>query len=103
MGNLIISSDLTEPPSEVICFRDITLAASDYFDDILVECNGIEKDFVWNWLKKYGAMDFVSDFVIPYQEIGYSIRLNPSPDTNILIEERLWQSNVEAVIRQIIR
>ncbi len=103
MGNLIISSDLCQPPSEIICFRDLTLAASDKFDAILVECNGIEKDYVWQWLRRYGAMDFVDDLIIPYTVYGYSVRLDPAIYTNVLVESRLWQYNIHAIIKQVTR
>lgn len=102
MGYLVISSALCEPPSEVLCFRDVTLYGSDFFDEILVECCGVEKDLILHWLRRFGAMDFVSDLILPGEETGYSVRLAPS-DANIQIEDRLWQHNVGAVIKQITR
>jgi len=73
--NLIIDAGLTEPPSEVAVFRDVTLY-SDIFlhHDILLECVADMKDMYWYWLKREGAFDFVQDFIERGDEHGITIR-----------------------------
>lgn len=74
--NLIISSHLSEPPSEVSCFRDVTLYGRIFiFEDILVECPRGTRSLYWNWLKRHGAHDFVSALIKEGEkERGFSLR-----------------------------
>ena len=59
--NLIIESSLTEPPSSISCFRDVTLYGKTFvFEDILVVCKKGTRSIYWKWLKKHGAHDFIS-------------------------------------------
>ena len=61
---LIIESSLSEPPSEIACFRDVTLFAKTYiFEDILLECREGTRSMYWHWLKRYGAHDYISQLV----------------------------------------
>ena len=61
MKNLIIEAALSAPPSEVSCFRDITLYSKTYiFEDVLLVCEEGTRSFYWEWLKRHGAHDFVS-------------------------------------------
>ena len=73
---LIIESCLTEPPSEVSCFRDVTLFAKTYiFEDILVECKEGTRSMYWKWLKSYGAHDYVSQLIKDTEkERGFSVK-----------------------------
>ena len=62
---LIIESCLSEPPSEILCFRDVTLFSKLFiFDDILLECKPGTRAIYWNWLKSHGAHDFISQLVL---------------------------------------
>ncbi len=73
--NLIIDADLTNPPSEISVFRDITLYSKVYLDlDVLLECESSDKDIYYYWLKNRGAFDYVDDFVGAEQEKGLTIR-----------------------------
>lgn len=73
--NLIIDAGLTEPPSEVAVFRDVTLYSTVFLDyDILLECVNEMKDMYWYWLKRVGAFDFVEDFIERGMESGVTIR-----------------------------
>ncbi len=75
--NLIISSELSsDPPSEGLYFRFITMVAKeDLGCDVLIESNKENIDFYYNFLKKKGWFDFVDDFVLPeWREEG--IRLD---------------------------
>ena len=72
---LIIESCLTEPPSEIACFRDVTLYGKIIFDDILLECKPGTRALYWNWLKSHGAHDFISQLILDSEEQGgYTIK-----------------------------
>tara|TARA_Y100000361_G_scaffold9552_2_gene7688 strand:- start:549 stop:863 length:315 start_codon:yes stop_codon:yes gene_type:complete len=73
---LIIESCLSEPPSEIACFRDVTLFGKLFiFEDILVECKPGTRAIYWNWLKSYGAHDFISQLVLESEkQTGYTIK-----------------------------
>ena len=73
--NLIIQAELCEPPSEISCFRDVTLYGKTFiFDDVLVECQSGTRSIYWNWLKKHGAHDFISQLIREEErETGFKI------------------------------
>jgi hypothetical protein len=59
--NLIIESALTEPPSSIACFRDVSLYGKTFvFEDVLVVCKKGTRSIFWRWLKQHGAHDFIS-------------------------------------------
>lgn len=95
--NLIIESCLSEPPSEIYCFRDITLYASTYvFDDVLLECPSGTRTMYWEWLKSYGAHDFISYLIRNTdQEEGYTIKT--ANDANITVD-RIDVGNLNDII-----
>lgn len=75
--NLIIASQLSsDPPSEGLYFRFITMTArEDLGCPVLIEAEKEKIDFYYNFLKKKGWFDFVDDFVQPeWREEG--IRLD---------------------------
>jgi len=78
--NLIIVSELsTDPPSEGLYFRFLTMVAQkDLKYDILLEADKEAIDFYYKFLKKRGWFDFVDDFVTP-QEKEEGVRI----DTNL--------------------
>ena len=62
--NLIIESPLSAPPSDVTCFRDVTLYSKTFiFEDILLRCDYGTRSFYWKWLKRNGAHDFISQLI----------------------------------------
>jgi hypothetical protein len=70
-----ISASLTEPPSSVTCFRDVTLYSHCFLgNENLLECSPDLKDIYWRWLKRHGAWDFVDDIIERNQEHSISIR-----------------------------
>ena len=73
---LIIESCLTEPPSEIACFRDVTLYAKTFiFEDILLECKEGTRSIYWKWLKQYGAHDYISQLIKDTEkEHGFTIK-----------------------------
>lgn len=95
--NLIIESCLSEPPSEISCFRDITLYAHTYvFDDVLLECPSGTRTMYWEWLKAYGAHDFISYLIRNTdQEQGYTIKT--ANDANITVD-RIDVGNLNDII-----
>ena len=70
-----ISSYLCEPPSKVTCFRDVTLYSSCLLGNSnILECEEEYKDLYWEWLKRYGAWDFIEEIVSPNYPADISIR-----------------------------
>ncbi len=94
--NLIIDSSLSEPPSEISCFRDVTLFGKVFiFEDVLLECPKGTRSMYWNWLKKHGAHDFISQLVKQGEvESGFCLR----PKGGNLRVERITASNLSWVI-----
>lgn len=84
---LLIESCLSEPPSEISCFRDVTLYAKTYIvNDVLVVCPPGTRAIYWNWLKSHGAHDFISDLIrTDEKEYGYSI--GPARGNNLIIDK----------------
>ena len=82
--NLIIDAGLTEPPSEVPVFRDVTLYSTMFLEMmVLLQCESSMKDLYWYWLKKRGAFDFVQDIIEEGVEPGIKIG---SQKANIVIK-----------------
>ena len=69
--NLIISSNLSsDPPSEGLFFRYITMEAKKALGyNVLIEVEKEAEDFYYNFLKEKGWFDFVEDFVQPEWDI----------------------------------
>jgi hypothetical protein len=96
---LIIDATLTEPPSEVSAFRDITLYSSIFLNyDVLIECERQTQDLYWYWLKNRGAFDFIEDFVEKNQEHGITMR---SKQANIVVKF-LRNEDLNQVIKKLI-
>ena len=85
---IVIDAALTEPPSSVTCFRDLTLYAKCLIErNVIVECEKEMQDIYWRWLKRYGAFDFVEDLVPPFSLSGFSVRSAGGNITIPLIDE----------------
>ena len=65
--NLVISSKLsTDPPSEGLMFRYITMEAKQNLEyTVVIEAEKKAEDYYYNFLKEKGWFDFVEDFVQP--------------------------------------
>jgi hypothetical protein len=62
----ILKSHLTESPHWFICFRELTLVLAcraPAGSEVLVETSRDIRDFVWQWLRRQGGMDYVRDLV----------------------------------------
>jgi hypothetical protein len=94
--NLIIESSLCAPPSEVSCFRDVTLYGKIFiFEDILVQCEDGTRSIYWRWLKKHGAHDFISQLLKEDErEHGFKI----SPKKGNVNVDRIVCSNLNFII-----
>ena len=94
--NLIIDSCLSEPPSEISCFRDVTLYGKSFiFEDILVQCPEGTRSMYWSWLKRHGAHDFISQLLREDErEAGVSVR---SFRGNLTVD-RITASNLSWII-----
>lgn len=94
---LIIDSALTEPPSEISCFRDVTLYGKTFvFEDVLLQCRKGTRTFYWNWLKAHGAHDFVS-YLLTDEEKEYGFKISETHG-NINID-RICVNNISFIIQ----
>ena len=95
---VIFEAYLCEPPSSVHCFRDVTLYLSIIKEkDLLVECKRRQVDLYYNWLKKYGAFDFIEDIIPIKAETGYRVG---SLDANLKID-RINEYNLPEIISKL--
>lgn len=96
---ILIDSALTEPPSSVTLFRDITLFANVFRGkDVLLESNNSMKDFYYDWLKSQGAFDFIEDIVPYYTEIGLSIRCKYSHSIGNIMVRSIGYHNFSRIL-----
>ena len=96
--NVIIEAYLSEPPSSIHCFRDVTLYANCIINKtVLIECEKYKKDMYYKWLKSFGAYDFVEDIISVDKEKGYKIGINKA---NIVVD-RINESNLNQIISQL--
>ena len=98
---LIIESCLTEPPSEVTCFRDVTLYAKTFvFEDILLECKEGTRSMYWKWLKRFGAHDYISQLIKDTEkEHGFTIKTQRGSFTT----DRIVCENLNDIITRFAR
>ena len=83
--DLIVDGTLTAPPSQVCCFRDITLYVKCFLHKrVFIECKKDEIDLYWHWLKNNNAYDFVDGIVKSDEVIGFKI--GPRRRSNLKIE-----------------
>jgi len=84
--NLIIDCSLSEPPSEISTFRDVTLFGKTYcFDDILLCCPKGTRSTYWDWLKTHGAHDYIT-YLIRHHEPESGILMHPE-EGDIVIDK----------------
>jgi len=100
MSNLIVDAVLTEPPSEVSAFRDVSMYASVFLDlSVLIQCHKKDADLYWYWLRNRGAFDFVDGIVEPNEESGILMSWLRG---NIAVKD-LKAETLNFVIHQLIR
>lgn len=82
--NLVIDGNLTYPPSEISCVRDVTLYSVVWSKfNVLIEICPTYKDHVWRHLKSRGAMDYVDDIISPGREHG--LKISDQPKSHIRV------------------
>jgi hypothetical protein len=100
ISNLIIDAKLTEPPSEVVVFRDVSLYANSFLNlSVLIQCNKSESDLYWYWLRSNGAFDFVEDIIEPNAESGILL----SQFRGNLVVQKLVAETLNFVIYQLVK
>ena len=98
--NIIIHAGLSEPPSSIACFRDVTLYSSCFAKaSVLVECRKSMTDIYYKWLKDHGAYDFIEEIIKPKQELGFRIGYEGS---NLAID-RITANNLNFIVSTIRR
>lgn len=77
---VIYDSMLTEPPSSIHCFRDVTLYSNIFLNtENLLECPKGTRSIYWKWIKQYGAHDFIEE-ILTYEENQSGIRVGKNRD-----------------------
>ena len=95
---VILEGCLSEPPSSVLCFRDVTLYASCFIKaDVLLECEKSMKDSYFYWLKSYGAYDFIDEIIELNEEMGYKI----GPKKASLKIDKITAHNLHIIVRSL--
>jgi len=96
---IIVDARLTEPPSWVHSFRDTSMYVSIFIKkEVLVECERSSKDIYYQWLKRYGALDFVEEIVSLDEEVvGFRIGLARA---NLIID-KLVPENLNMVLSRL--
>jgi hypothetical protein len=89
---VIYDSVLTEPPSSVHCFRDVTLYSNVFLNaSNLLQCPKGTRSMYWKWIKKYGAHDFIEELITEKEkEDGVYIGNNKDVNCNILNESNYF-------------
>lgn len=99
--NLVIDGNLTYPPSEISCVRDITLYSTIWGDfSVLVEIEREYRDQLYKHLKTYGAYDYIEDIISIDREPGF--RIGDRPGSNLFID-RIGADNLSLIIKTIQR
>lgn len=96
---LIINGNLIFPPSEVSCFRDITLYTHIYTNlPVLVQIESQHVDACYSYMRQTGSFDYVQDIITPDQETGMLL----SDDAPCDIRARkFWAGNMQRIVQQI--
>ena len=94
--NLIIEASLSEPPSEISCFRDVTLYGKSFvFEDVVLSCEKGTRSIYWNWLKSHGAHDFISYLALETESIDGVLMHSEKGDFTI---DRITSFNLNKII-----
>ena len=101
MDTLIIRAELSNPPSETLAFRSLTMMTDGIELDNLIEIEQDYKDIYYHYLKHHGLMDFVEQIVTPpEQEMGIRIDRLPTYPFTIKVD-RITFSNVVGLIGKV--
>lgn len=101
VDTLIIRAELSNPPSEALAFRSLTMLTKEISLDNLIEIEQDYKDIYYYYLKYHGLMDFVEQIVTPPEE-EKGIRVDRLPTSPLTIRtDRIIFSNVLGLIGKI--
>lgn len=97
--NLIIDCTLSEPPSEISSFRDVTMYSQIFhFEYVLLSCKIGTRSIYWDWLKKNGAHDYIA-YILNENENEKGILMHPKKG-NIIVD-RINSFNLNYIINQL--
>ena len=96
---IIYNCQLTEPPSSIHCFRDVTLFSQIFLNaDNVLKCPKGTRSSYWRWIKNFGAHDFITELIKDDDEqTGITIGFEKS---NIIVD-RLDEVNYGMVIENL--
>jgi len=97
---VIYDSVLTEPPSSVHCFRDVTLYSNIFLEsENLIRCPKGTRSIYWSWIKQYGAHDFIEG-LLTEEESQYGICVGENKNIHCsIINER----NLSEIINKLVK
>lgn len=83
---IIYDCQLTEPPSSIHCFRDVTLFSRIFLNaDNVLKCPKGTRSSYWKWIKNFGAHDFVKELIKEDEvQLGLTVGINQS---NITVDK----------------
>lgn len=97
--NLIIDCTLSEPPSEISSFRDVTMYSKIFhFEDVLLSCKTGTRSIYWQWLKNNGAHDYIAH-VLNEEENERGILMHPNRGD--IVVDRITAFNLNYIINQL--
>lgn len=101
--NLIIEADLINPPTESLAMRFLTLVTkSNLHTDNLIIVNPEVKDFYYRYMKTFGLMDYVDDFVTQEDnESGLLLCSKIGIYKSYILTDRVTFKNVTILLGQI--
>lgn len=101
VSSLIIRAELSNPPSEVLAFRTLTMMARQIELDNLIEIEQTYKDIYYNYMKQKGLMDFVCQIITPPEKEN-GIRIDYEYNYSYTIKtDRIIFSNILNILGQI--
>ena len=99
---VIYDCELTEPPSSIHCFRDVTLYSKVFLDcENLIKCPNGTKTAYWKWIKGYGAHDFIDQIILRNEkQEGLTVGKNDDIKYDVINETNYI--NLIAILKNII-
>ena len=88
---IIYDSVLTEPPSSIYCFRDVTLFSRIFLNaNNILKCPRGTRSSYWKWIKNYGAHDFIEEIIIKEEkQSGLTVGIKKNVHCNYINEINL--------------
>tara|TARA_R100000234_G_scaffold79571_1_gene49815 strand:- start:1459 stop:1692 length:234 start_codon:yes stop_codon:yes gene_type:complete len=68
---------------------------------VLLECESDMKDIYWEFMRKRGMFDFISDIVIPLEESGLGLDIKVRSQRSTIITKFIRFENQEDLIEKI--